>query len=114
MGVLAPLLIGLLWVILIRVWSAGFRVDSAVSWFAGEGRGLRGHHAGLGPGVISMTTGWLGYILSEGFGIDSYDDGPWALAVNILFLVCGAFMLLMFWMWIVQWPKVLIPPQFRE
>lgn len=113
MGFLAPLLITVLWVIVIRVWLAGLRVDDAVSWFAGEGRGLRGYHAGLGPGVLSMTVGWIGYLL-EGFGVDSYGDGPGAALVNGLYLLCLVLLLLMAWLWAFQRPRFLVPPQYRD
>lgn len=114
MGVAAPLLIAGVWVVVVKVWSAGLRVDDAVGWFAGEGEGLRGYHAFLGPAAVAMTTGWLGALLTEGFGVDSYGEGPGALAVNVLFVACVLFMALGFWMWAVKWPKFLIPPQFRD
>lgn len=115
MGVLAPLLIAGVWVVVIKVWTAGLRVDGAVSWFAGEGRrGLRGYHAGLGPGALSMTSGWLGYLLNQGFGVDDAGAGSGAFLVNALFVSCVGFLALMFWMWAVQWPAFLVPPHFRD
>lgn len=110
---LGPLLITGLWVIATGVWRTGRDVSNAARWFTGE-RGVPGYHAFLGPATISMTTGWLGTVATEiQQGMDS--PPPWMdLFIGVCFGVCFAFLLLGFWLWTVKWPRILVPPQFRE
>lgn len=113
-AIVLPLFLAGGWAVTFRVWRSGLEVTGAVSWFTGVGRGLRGYHAFLAPMWLSATLLWIGVL------VDMFQEtrGSGTGALNAL--IAGSFaggagaLGLAFWMWIVQWPKFLIPPQFRD
>lgn len=109
----APLMITAGWVVCLQVWRAGRDVSQAVGWFTGE-RWPAGYHAFLGPGFLAMTAGWVGTVLTEidqAMKVSHAWLGP---TVGICFAVCLGCLFLGAWLWIFQWPKFLVPPQFRD
>jgi len=108
---LAPLLISGVWYVCFQVWRAGMDTSDAVGWFTGQGSS--GYHAFLGPGAVSMTTGWLGAMATIIQG--SMDSPPAWMdpVIDASFAICLLSMLVGFWLWRFSWPRFMVPPQFR-